>query len=71
MTEQLQRFLKGTHKLPEILFQRGKEMIEKNTWKGLHRENKREKLQEDKTVTLVFKGMTDEEAQIAGESWTG
>ena len=27
--------------------------------------------QDDKTVTLVFKGMTDEEAQIAGESWTG
>ena len=46
-------------------------MIEKNTWKGLHREKKREKLQEDKTVTLVFKGMTYEEAQIAGESWTG
>ena len=46
-------------------------MIEKNTWKGLHRGNKREKLQEDKTVTLAFKGMTDEEAQIAGESWTG
>ena len=45
--------------------------IQEERLEALRREKKREEQQDDKTVTLVFKGMTDEEAQIAGESWTG
>ena len=45
--------------------------IQEERLESLRREKKREEQQDDKTVTLVFKGMTDEEAQIAGESWTG
>ena len=45
--------------------------IQEERLEALRREKKREEQQDDKTVTLVFKGMTEEEAQIAGESWTG
>ena len=45
--------------------------IQEERLEALRREKKREEQQDDKTVTLVFKGMTDEEAQIAGESWSG
>ena len=45
--------------------------IQEERLEALRREKKREEQQDDKTVTLIFKGMTDEEAQIAGESWTG
>ena len=45
--------------------------IQEERLEALRREKKREEQQDDKTVTLVFKGMTDEEAQIAGEAWTG
>ena len=45
--------------------------IQEERLEALRREKKREEQQDDKTVTLVFKGMTDEEAQIAGETWTG
>ena len=45
--------------------------IQEERLEALRREKKREEQQDDKTVTLIFKGMTDEEAQIAGESWSG
>ena len=45
--------------------------IQEERLEALRREKKREEQQDDKTVTLIFKGMTDEEAQIAGEAWTG
>ena len=45
--------------------------IQEERLEALRREKKWEEQQDDKTVTLVLKGMTDEEAQIAGESWTG
>ena len=37
---------------------------------ALRREKQHEEQQDDKTVTLLFKGMTDEEAQTEGMSWT-
>ena len=37
---------------------------------ALRREKLREEQQDDKTVTLVFKGLTDEEAREEGMTWT-
>ena len=45
--------------------------IQEERLEALRREKKREEQQDDKTVTLVFKGLTDKEAQEAGEAWTG
>ena len=44
--------------------------IQEERLEALRREKLREEQQDDKTVTLVFKGMTDEEAQEEGMTWT-
>lgn len=44
--------------------------IQEERLEALRREKLREEQQNDKTVTLVFKGMTDEEAREEGMTWT-